>query len=897
MRTSAGANRGTSLAIVRAMSRTVLVFVAGAVVLTAAAAPASAQVCHEVSPGVAQIDVTSNPTTIKMVGAIPKANSVSCGFAATFITVMGRSANDTITLNYVPPAIGVSLFLGGGSDSLVVDGNAANDRIVVAPTGVDRDGDGGLDLYWDTAPAKLTIDGKAGDDLIDCVSSPVKTTITGGDGNDTLYGSAFNDAIDGGTGGDTIYGNAGNDSITGGYGDDSLVGGDGNDTFVATKIAPGGTDGHDLLFGGAGTDIASYTKRATPVIAGVGGEDDISDDVETIKGGSNADRLDFATVTAPALPHNLYGGAGNDLLRGGSANDKLFGEAGNDILDGRTGADTMDGGDGNDMFLPSADGAMDKLVCGTGRDWYTKGSEDTVNACEHALAPPTLAAGFTHACAILFGGRVKCWGRNPSGNLGVGDTDNRGDGPGEMGNTLASVDLGTTASGAAHVAVSIAAGLDHTCALLEDGSVKCWGAGARLGQGDFANRGDDPGELGNALPAVDLGTNRRAVALTAGNYTSCALLDNAQIKCWGLGLFGALGRGNSENIGDEPGEMGDALPPIDLGTGRSAIAVASTGYHTCAILDDASVKCWGQGADGELGNGSTGDVGDQPGEMGDQLPTVSLGTSRVPVALVSGGSAYHTCAVLDDGSLKCWGANIFGELGYGDTNNRGDAPGEMGDALPTVPLGAGRTAIAVSAGNYETCAVLDDRSLKCWGRADWGGLGQEDSLIRGDLPGELGDALPPIKLGTGRTATSVTVGNRYFACAALDNKLLRCWGMNQDGSLGLGNTSSYGYLPGQMGDALPYVDLGGPVAFAPDADGLADPEDPGYSIDGTLEADTTDADGADAFADDDDDSDDDSDDDDATAAGCSAGRGAGGSPLVVLGIALAIAGACRRRRH
>lgn len=882
------------------MLRTAVFIVA---TITILASTAAAQVCHEVSPGVAQIDVTTNGTTIKMVGTIPQANSVSCGFTATFIIVIGRTVNDTITLNYVSPTIGVSLFLGGGSDSIVVDGNASNDRIVVASTGVDRDGDGGLDLYWDTTPIKLTLDGKAGDDVIDASASPVKTTINGGDGSDTLYGSGFNDAIDGGTGGDTIYGNGGNDSITGGLGDDSLVGGAGNDTFNATKIAAGGTDGHDLMFGGDGTDVASYTKRNTPVFAGFAGEtgvaeDDIAEDVETIKGGSGADHFELGSFTAPPPPHNLYGGAGNDILVGGGGNDKLFGEAGNDILDGARGADILDGGDGNDLFLPSADTAVDALKCGTGRDWYTKGAEDTVNACEHAVdRNARVATGTWHTCAILADGRVKCWGDNSYGELGLGDTDNRGDASGEMGNTLPAVDLGGVAPNV-FKAVAVAAGTSHTCALLDTGDVKCWGMGSVLGQGDTMPRGYVPGQMGNALAPINLGTSRRAVAITAGYWSTCALLDTGDVKCWGFGDSGALGHGDTATLGDGPGEMGDALLRIDLGLGRTAIAIASVGYHTCAILDDGHVKCWGLGAGGQLGNGSTGNVGDQPGEMGDALATVDLGTNRIAIALASGSSANHSCALLDDGTIKCWGSNEFGQLGLGDTIDRGSLPGQMGDALPAVSLGSGRTAIAVSAGNYETCAVLDDRSAKCWGRDGWGVLGQGYGMDRGGWPGSMGDALAPIALGTGRTATAVTVSGFYYVCASLDNHQLKCWGRNLMGSLGLGDTVVRGDTPESMGDGLPYVDLGTTIAFAPPSDGPADPADPGDSA----SADELDDGSAidDPIADDDtagDDvaGDDDGTIDDDTAAGCSAGGGAGSPWLVALGLALAIS--CRRRKH
>ena len=133
------------------------------------------------------------------------------------------------------------------------------------------------------------------------------------------------------------------------------------------------------------------------------------------------------------------------------------------------------------------------------------------------------------------------------------------------------------------------------------------------------------------------------------------------------------------------------------------------------------MKCWGRGNYGQLGYGDTNNRGDGPNEMGDNLPTVDLGNGKTVKILVAGG--YHTCAVLNDDTVKCWGRWNNGRLGYGDTNNRGDGPNEMGDNLPTVDLGTGKTVKQLVAGGDHTCAVLNDDTVKCWGngaiRATW----------------------------------------------------------------------------------------------------------------------------------------------------------------------------------
>ena len=182
------------------------------------------------------------------------------------------------------------------------------------------------------------------------------------------------------------------------------------------------------------------------------------------------------------------------------------------------------------------------------------------------------------------------------------------------------------------------------------------------------------------------------------------------------------------------------------------------------MLDDDSVKCWGNNGDGRLGLGHTLDRGDGPGEMGDALPAVDLGTGRTAKMISIGG--VHTCALLDDDSVKCWGWNNDGQLGLGHTSNRGDGPGEMGDDLDAVDLGTGRTAKMISAGDVHTCALLDDDSVKCWGDGSYGQLGLGDWSKRGDGPGEMGDDLDAVDLGTGRTAKMISVGSASHVCVA-----------------------------------------------------------------------------------------------------------------------------------
>ena len=172
--------------------------------------------------------------------------------------------------------------------------------------------------------------------------------------------------------------------------------------------------------------------------------------------------------------------------------------------------------------------------------------------------------------------------------------------------------------------------------MLNDGTVKCWGRGSsgQLGYDSTDNKGDQAGEMAS-LGTVNLGAT--ATAISAGHTHTCALLNNGGIKCWGHNAKGQLGIGSKSSKGKASGDMA-SLGLVDLGTAGSsgaytAVQVAAGYQHTCAILNDGSVKCWGAGGDGALGSGATDDLGDSTGEMANSLPLVNLGSSKTAVAL------------------------------------------------------------------------------------------------------------------------------------------------------------------------------------------------------------------------------------------------------------------------
>ncbi|MCY1056499.1 DUF4215 domain-containing protein [Nannocystis sp. SCPEA4] len=407
-----------------------------------------------------------------------------------------------------------------------------------------------------------------------------------------------------------------------------------------------------------------------------------------------------------------------------------------------------------------------------------------------------IGVGEHHFCARLTGGRVKCWGYNHYGVCGREVSSGiDGDQPGEMGDALPYTELGVGVE-----ALALAVGRDHNCAIVTGGHVKCWGwnGWGQLGLGDNEHRGDDENEMGDFLPYVNLGTNQTAVAITVGNEHTCALLDGGKVKCWGAG--DSLGHGQLLEIGELPGQMGDNLPFVDLGTNRQAVAIDAGGDHTCALLDDNTLKCWGGYDDGALGLEDTASRGSNPGEMGDNLPAVKLGLGKIPVAVSTGEN--HTCALLNGGLVKCWGAGMHGALGYEDEMGRGVTANSMGDFLPVVKLGQGNFAQRVTTGEHRTCVLLTDHRVKCWGNWYNGFTGTDV----GDGPDEMGDELPVVDLGAGQVATTV-VANHYRTCVLLQGDRLKCWGNSWMYGLGYGDTMDRGDTDESMGDNLPFIEL------------------------------------------------------------------------------------------
>ncbi|WP_404367391.1 RCC1 domain-containing protein [Corallococcus coralloides] len=368
-----------------------------------------------------------------------------------------------------------------------------------------------------------------------------------------------------------------------------------------------------------------------------------------------------------------------------------------------------------------------------------------------------LRAGDSHTCALLNDGSVRCFGGGAQGRLGYTGTANVGDDE-----TPASKGPVPLAPG--EKAVQLATGLGHTCALLSTGRVRCWGANAsgQLGLGHTRAIGDD--EPIATVGTVDLG-GARALRVTAGDRHTCALLTSGHVRCWGDNTHGQLGLGHTDTLGDD-----EPPPTTDVPVGAPVQDLVAGGDHTCALLFSGRPRCWGANAYGQLGYNRDDDVGDTelPSSAGD----VDVGGTAVQLAL----GTQHTCALLDTGALRCWGANAYGQVGNGNP--------DYATPLTAVALRAGLRAVQVAAGAQHTCALLESGQLQCWGNGARGRLGYANTRSL-SAPGAAS-----IDVG-GAPATSVTAGGQH-TCAVLSSGRALCWGFNASGQLGYGHVRAIG---------------------------------------------------------------------------------------------------------
>jgi alpha-tubulin suppressor-like RCC1 family protein len=233
-----------------------------------------------------------------------------------------------------------------------------------------------------------------------------------------------------------------------------------------------------------------------------------------------------------------------------------------------------------------------------------------------------------------------------------------------------------------------------------------------------------------------------AVQVATGFHFTCAVGVTGTIRCWGDGGYGQLGNGGTADSG----------PPLQVVGIEDAVSVSAGGFHACAVLRSGHVDCWGRNVNGALGNGSSVAFSAVPVEV--------TGISNA-VAVSTADHFDETCALLATGGVDCWGSNGAGQLGNGSTL----------DSPVPVPVSGIQDAHAIAAGGSHACAVLSAGRLVCWGE----GRTRPAAVV-----------IPPV------SSVSVALGD---TCAVLTNGEARCWGANRRGQTGSGRVGGVASSP------------------------------------------------------------------------------------------------------
>jgi len=349
----------------------------------------------------------------------------------------------------------------------------------------------------------------------------------------------------------------------------------------------------------------------------------------------------------------------------------------------------------------------------------------SVNVTEVTFTSLSLGTGYS--CGLTASGAAFCWGRNSDSQLGDGTTASRST-------------PGGVAGGLSFAMIDAAA--YHTCAVTATGSGYCWGRGWGGALGGGSTEDNRP------TPALVSGGLTFAQIQVVGTAASCGVTRADEVYCWGGSSSGQLGQGT---LG------GMSLTPLRVVGGLTFASLAGGSDHFCGLTQAGTAYCWGSNIYYQLGD------------------TVFLG-SGVPVAVsgatfsqLSAGS-FHNCGLTAAGTALCWGVNSSGELGRGMTS-----PSERS---PTGVAG-GLAFTAIAAGGNHTCGLVAGGRALCWGRNDFGQLGD----------GSKTNSSVPVAVSGDLTFVSVAAG-RTYSCGITAGGTAYCWGANDSGQLGDGGTTT-----------------------------------------------------------------------------------------------------------
>ena len=381
-----------------------------------------------------------------------------------------------------------------------------------------------------------------------------------------------------------------------------------------------------------------------------------------------------------------------------------------------------------------------------------------------------ISLGDVATCGFTSGGQVNCWGYDPQTYTAA----------------LSSLD-GSTPS---KTVDSLALGGSVGCAVLGDGSAACWGENnaGQLGNGiSYSDAIWTPGQVSG----LDGSTPDKTVVEFSSGLPSCVILADGSAKCWGINHNGQLGNGTRESSSVPVPVTGlDGTTPE-----RTPIHLAQRGSSTCAVMQDGSAACWGRNNSGQIGDGSTSDRTSPTPVSG--IDGLTPATSAVSIG-VQGNS---TCALLEDRSVKCWGDNAHGQLGENSTIDR-RTPALVAGLDGSSP---GSSVETLSVGLSGACVLLDSGSTKCWGVLEYSNSVTVISyVVAPTLVGSLDGSAPD------KTALELVVGYAH-SCVLLAEGSTKCWGWNPDGQLGDGSVTS---------SLTPVAVLEAPGAFASTAEPL-----------------------------------------------------------------------------
>jgi len=325
-----------------------------------------------------------------------------------------------------------------------------------------------------------------------------------------------------------------------------------------------------------------------------------------------------------------------------------------------------------------------------------------------------ISAGEESTCVRLTDGTARCWGSNGNGRLGDGTIDNRLNpvevlAPGEAPN-------GDALQGV----VEISTARDHACARIDDETLRCWGANGRgrLGDGTATTRLSPVRVLASGTQQ-DENAFEGVVSVSTGSFHTCASLRDGEARCWGDGTRGRLGNGSTGAFNLHP------VPMLDSASNLGGVARALSGeLHTCVLMGDSSARCTGDNRDGRLGDGTSGTDRTRP------LGVLTAGSTQGSNVLrglneVATGMA-HTCGLIEGGTVLCWGGNGYGQLGDGTKTLRLNPVA----VLSGESVLSGVRQVSTSPRSTHTCALLVDETVRCWGDNRNGQLGDATEVER-----------------------------------------------------------------------------------------------------------------------------------------------------------------------